>query len=88
MVRQSSILERIIEPSAGGFSSELAKYILGLDFSPEEQARCQALSAKAQAGTLTAEEQADLDELLGVNSLLMILQSKARISLGKHSSAA
>jgi hypothetical protein len=39
-----------------------------------------------QLGSLTEEEQADLDEFVAANALLTILQSKARISLRKHQS--
>ncbi len=49
MVAQSGILERIIEPQRGGFSPEHARYVLSLDFSPEEHAVYAALSEKAQA---------------------------------------
>ena len=39
------------------------------------------LSAKAQKGTLTPEERAEIEELIRVNLKLAILQSKARLSL-------
>jgi hypothetical protein len=65
-----------------------ARYILSLDFSPEEHARYAELSAKAQSGTLTEQEQGELDEFLTANALLMILQSKARVSLKQHTPAA
>ena len=83
-----SVLERVIEPARGGFSAEHAQYVLSLDFSAEEHARYKQLSAKAQDGTLSADEQRDLDELLTADALLTILQSKARISLAPHNSAA
>ena len=88
MSTRSTLLDRIIEPQAGGLLPEHARYILSLDFSPDEHARYCELSAKAQTGTLTEQEQADLDEFLTTNALLMILQSKARISLKQHTPAA
>lgn len=88
MVTQSAILDRIIEPHRGGFSSEHAKYVLSLGFTPDEHARYAELASKAQTATLTQDEQAELDNFLNVNTLLMILQSKARVSLKKHSPAA
>jgi hypothetical protein len=39
------------------------------------------LSAKAQKGTLTPEERAELDEYIRVGYELAILQSRARLSL-------
>jgi hypothetical protein len=78
----------MIQPHRGGFSSEHARYVLSLDFSPEEHQRFAELSAKAQDRTLDSPEQNELDDLLSVNAMLSILQSKARISLTKHNSAA
>jgi len=88
MVSQSGILERIIEPQRGGFSPEHARYVLSLDFSPEEHGVYASLSDKAQAGALSDQERADLDDFLTVNALLTILQAKARISLNRHGPAA
>lgn len=87
MVTQGAILERLIEPQHGGFSPEHARYVLSLDLSPADHARYAELSVKAQNGTLTAAEQGALDDLLAVNALLMILQSKARVSLKRHTPA-
>jgi hypothetical protein len=88
MAMGTSILERVIQPQHGGFSNEHAKYGLSLDFSPEEQARYAGLADKVQGGTLTEEEDAELNEFIAVNALLTILQSKARASLKKHNPAA
>jgi hypothetical protein len=57
---------------------------LSLDFHQTDKQRMRELSAKARAGTLTAEEDAEAGryELLG--HLLGILQSKARRSLKYH----
>lgn len=88
MVRQTSLLDRVIEPQRGDFSAEHARYVISLDFSPAEHTRYAELSSKAQDGNLTSDEEAELDDFLLVNTLLMVLQSKARTSLAKHSSAA
>jgi hypothetical protein len=88
MVARADILKRVIAPERGGFLPEHAQYVLSLGFSAEEQSRYLELSAKAQEGALTEDEQAELDEFLSVNALLMILQSKARVSLKQHNPAA
>jgi hypothetical protein len=88
MTTGASVLERVIKPRTGGFSDEHARYVLSLDFSPEEQARYAELAHKVQLGTLTEQEQADLDDFVAANALLTILQSKARVSLRQHNSAA
>jgi hypothetical protein len=83
-----SILERLIDPGHGDFTPDVAKYFLSFDFSPEQHARCEVLSAKAAEGTLSAEETAELDELIAANALLTVLQSKARLSIRQQTPAA
>jgi hypothetical protein len=87
MPKGVSILERIIEPQQGGFSQEHARYVLTLDFSPAEQARYAELAQKVQHGSLSTQEEAELDEFLAANSLVTILQSKARVSLKNNTAA-
>jgi hypothetical protein len=79
-----SILNRLLRPDDPTFSPDGAQDILSLGFSESDQHRMRELSAKARAGTLTAEEDAEAGryELLG--HLLGILQSKARRSLKNH----
>ncbi len=79
-----NIFESIIQPESGTLSPEHAKYILTLDFSPAQHALYEELSAKANEGLLTDEERFDLDQLLTANTMLAILQSKARVSLRQH----
>jgi len=78
---ESTILTRVIRPEEGDMAPELARYVLGLDFTAADHDRIAALSARAQEGTLSPEEAAELDGYLHVNDLLSILQSKARHSL-------
>ncbi len=82
-----SILNRILRPGAATFSPEAAREILTLDFDQADKDRMRELSAKARAGTLTTEENAEAGryELLG--HLLGILQSRARRSLKDHRGA-
>ncbi|MDR3635918.1 MAG: hypothetical protein P4L84_19100 [Isosphaeraceae bacterium] len=79
-----SILNRLLRPEAPTFSPEGAQDILSLSFPECDKERMRELSAKARAGTLTAEEDAEAGryELLG--HLLGIMQSKARRSLKSH----
>ena len=88
MAKRTSILESLIEPEAGSFSADLARYVLSLGFSKRQKARCEALSYKAQTGDLTEREAAELDEFLQANSLLIVLKSKARRSLKRRTPAA
>jgi len=84
----SGILEKIIEPQRGGFSADLAKYVLSLNFAADQQKLYEELSRKAQEGPLSDDEQEKIDGLLSANAFLMVLQSKARISLRQHGFAA
>jgi hypothetical protein len=76
-----SILKRMLRPETPMISPEAARDILEWDFDPADKDRMRQLSAKARAGTMTAEEDAESGryELLG--HLLNIMQSKARRSL-------
>jgi hypothetical protein len=76
-----AILERIMQPQNGGFSPELAEYVLTLSFPKDVKDRCLILSEKAQEGSLSEAEAAELDEFLSADSLLAVLKSKARVSL-------
>jgi hypothetical protein len=80
-----AILGRIIQPKRGDLPVTAARAILKLDFEPIDRERMRELSQKARLGTLTREEQAEIDEYDRVGHLLGLLHSKARISLKKHS---
>jgi len=72
-----------VKPDQGTLSPEAARAILKLDFEVEDRRRVDLLSAKAAEGVLSRDERAELEEYLRVNNELMILQSKARLSLKK-----
>jgi uncharacterized protein YnzC (UPF0291/DUF896 family) len=78
---QAAILERIIEPEGNGLTPELARHILTLDFKPFDHDRMAELSAKAQEGALTQDEQEELNNYVHLSHFLALLQSKARLSL-------
>jgi hypothetical protein len=77
----AAIWSRIVKPDQATFTPELARTILKLKFDAEDHRRVEELSTKAQKGTLTAEERAELDEYIRVGNQLAVLQSKARLSL-------
>ncbi len=77
----SAIWGRVVKPGQGTLSPEAARAILTLDFEAEDRQRVDLLSAKATEGSLSEEERAELEEYLRVNNELMIVQSKARLSL-------
>jgi hypothetical protein len=66
---------RILHPDED-ISPRAARAILGL---PEgDLSRMRELSAKARAGTLTPEEDAEMDDIERVGAILSTLKSKAR----------
>ncbi len=77
----SAIWSRIVKADQANLTPELARAILKFGFDPEDHRRIDELSAKAQKGTLSPEERAELEEYVRVNSQLTILPSKARLSL-------
>jgi len=78
---EAAIVGRLIKPDHGDFSPEAARELLSLQFGPEDQTRMRELSLKAQDGTLTDSEQAELENYRRVGYWLGILWSKARLSL-------
>ena len=88
MPRHGSVFERILQPGHGDLPPEVAAYLLQWDFPAEDHARYEALSTKAQEGSLSQQEREQLEELLTANDLIMILQSKARASLRRQNPAA
>lgn len=81
MQSEMAILERLIRAEKAGFSAAGARSILKMDFEPADRERMHELAAKARAGTLTADEQAEADAYEVVGHLLGLLHSKARLSL-------
>ena len=83
----SAIWSRIVKPDQATLTPDAARAILKLDFDPEDRERINLLSAKAQEGALSPEERAELEEYVRVNAELIVLQSKARVSLKRAKSA-
>jgi len=81
------ILRRLFEPEKADLSSEVARYLLSIDFSAADRERMDALSEKSQSGDLSAEEREELDDYVRIGHLLALVQSKARKSLGHHRAA-
>ena len=81
---EAAILTRIARPDKPGLSAATARGILTLSFSPADKDRMQTLAAKAREGTLTSDEQAEVEAYSRVGSLLGILKSQARRALNRR----
>jgi hypothetical protein len=69
-------------------SPRLARALISLSFPKSDIRRMHELSAKAQAGTLSPEEDAEMDNFERVGSILSTLKSKARQVLKRSSRSA
>ena len=79
--RELAILSRIVGLDEPALSLAVAEGLLALRFSAADQERMNELAAKARAGTLTGDEQTDIEAYSRVNGLLGILHSRARRAL-------
>lgn len=75
---ESSIFERLV------VSPQSAAGILDLKFTPQDEDRMRELMDKNNKGTLTPEEQTELEAFRRVGSLLGILQARARLHLKRQ----
>ena len=73
---------RVVLPDAATlFTPGVAQSVLLMEFTEADRLRMNELSAKAQEGTLTNDEQTELDSYERVGHFLSLLKSKARRSL-------
>jgi hypothetical protein len=77
---EAAILARLIQ-SRTEMDSHVARYLLSLDFEPQDVDRMDLLAERAREGGLSADEEEELDSYLHVGNLLTIMQSRARIYL-------
>ena len=85
---EAAILSRVIRPERGTWSKGAAESILRFDFPPADVKRMNMLAAKARRGSLSAAQEAALENYREVGRLLELLQSKARLSLKRLAEAA
>jgi len=84
----TTLFRRVIEPENGTLAPDVARYVKDLNFKPEDHARFESLSVKAQEGALSSEESEELESFLHVDSLLTIMRLKAERSLSPRSEKA
>ena len=83
-----SILQRLIDAGQGALSPAAAQSILQIQFSEADQARVCELASRSNDGTLSAQEAVEYDNYLAAADVLSLWQSKARLFLKNHPSAA
>jgi hypothetical protein len=85
---QIDLLARLVDEANPTFTPDVARTILQIDYSEVDHARMADLAAKSNEGLLSDDEREELQSYVLVGDLLSLLQSKARLSLKKHSPAA
>ncbi len=80
---ESTIWDRVLEPSWSELTPQMAEGILGLRFGESDLARMNELGELARKGTLSGEQEIELDTYNRVGRTVAILQSKARQALHK-----
>jgi hypothetical protein len=77
-ISEASLLGRIFERSSANFTPATAEYFLSIRFTDAEVSRMNELSDKAQFGSLSPAEHAELDSFIHVANFLALMQAKAR----------
>jgi hypothetical protein len=75
------LFDRFIDPSGGKFATDLAEYVLTLNFTDAQQRRYARIASKNNQGTISAKEREELEAFVHANSILSLLQLKATKSL-------
>ncbi len=76
-----AIFARLIKADKGDLARSLARYILTLGFSPEDESRMRDLAERNQESGLSSLEQEELRNYVTAGHMLALLHSKARMSL-------
>jgi hypothetical protein len=78
------ILARVIAPGSPELTKPTAKWLLTLDFPPEDRERMNQLAGRAGDGELTIDQQREIDAYERVGHILSLLRSKARVWLDSN----
>jgi hypothetical protein len=81
--REAGIWARLMQSHTGELPPEAAEYLLSLQFAEGDRQRMEQLAERSDAGTLSDEERAEFEGYLHVGNLLAVMQSKARVALGR-----
>ncbi len=77
-----TILARVLCNNDGELPADIARYLLGLDFSERDRSRAHELAERNQEGSLSSAESEELLAYAKAGGLLAILKAKARTVLG------
>jgi hypothetical protein len=80
-ISEAEILADVIGPASAGWSPDVARSLLELNFNAATTRRIRALLQKHNAGTISAHERLTLEQYLRVGQFLDLLHAKAKLSL-------
>lgn len=80
----ATYLDHFLAPMIEALTPAVARTLVDLRIDPYLQAHINVLRCKANAGTLTPEEDAEYKDFVEAVDLMAILQSKARQFLAKN----
>jgi CBS domain containing-hemolysin-like protein len=78
---EPTILGRMLRPMTRGMSLELARELVALKAEEETQQHYEMLADGRREGTLSPEQEAELQNIVQVNSVLSMLKAEARLML-------
>ena len=84
VLTEADILSDIVAPDEPTLNQEFARAVMGVRFSDRAQEQIRELLQKNNAGTMTTDEQSDLEKYVRVGQFLDLMQAKARLSLAHH----
>ena len=83
-----SVLNSLFDPKHPSFTEQGVRTLLKLKSGRAEQARMEKLAAKANKGTLSADERREYETWVRAGAFISLLQAKARLCRKKIASAA
>jgi hypothetical protein len=78
---EPTVLGRMLRPMTEKMSHALAHELVALKAEADTQQRYEFLATGRREGTLTVEEEAELQNIVQVNSVLSMLKAEARLLL-------
>lgn len=84
---ESTALGRFLKPMSKVMSLELARELVALRIEDETQERYEFLATGRREGSLTEAEEAELQDMVQVNSVLSMLKAEARLLLASDCSS-
>jgi hypothetical protein len=80
---EAQVLNRVVAPEKGSWPQEAAQAVLTLALSGEDRQRMNELAEKASAGTLSSDEELQIEGYMHVCRLIDLLKARARTSLSQ-----